>query len=180
MRWRLVDRIDTLELGRSATGVVAFDPALPLFQDHFPRFPVVPGVLLLESLAQLSGKLIGYTVRKQRGDWPFPIISMMNGVKFRRFVRPGQTLLLESELVDLRDEMAVCRVKGRLGRQVHVQAEQIFVFNAVPLEQEGDSELLEALERAELKRLWPGYPDEPEDPEPTAGGAAGPGAGGAS
>lgn len=161
MRWRLVDRIDSLELGQSATGVVCFDPGLELFQDHFPRFPVVPGVLLLESLAQLSGKLIGYTVRKQRGDWPFPIISMMNGVKFRRFVRPGETLALHTELTDLREEMAVCRVRGRIGKRVHVQAEQIFVFNAVPLEQDQDGALLESLERSELQRLWADYP--PED-----------------
>ena len=38
----------------------------------------------MESLAQIAGKLIGYTVRKQRGDWPFPILSMMHNVKFRK------------------------------------------------------------------------------------------------
>ncbi len=166
MRWRLVDRIDTLVMGEEATGVVCFDPALPLFEDHFPRFPVVPGVLLLESLAQLSGKLIGYTVRKQRGDWPFPIISMMNNVKFRRFVKPGDTLEMYTELTSLRDEMAVCRVKGRIGKRVHVQAEQIFVFNAVPVEDPEDRDFLETLERGELRRLWPDYPDD-EDPPRT-------------
>jgi len=163
VRWRLVDRIDTLVLGQSASGSVCFDPSLALFEDHFPRFPVVPGVLLLESLAQLSGKLIGYTVRKQRGDWPFPIISMMNGVKFRRFVRPGQTLSLHTELITLREEMAACRVKGRLDGKVHVQAEQIFVFNAVPIEDPDDRGFLERVERGELARLWPDYPAD-EDP----------------
>ncbi|RME25436.1 MAG: hypothetical protein D6798_08990 [Deltaproteobacteria bacterium] len=162
MRWRLVDRIDSLVVGRSAAGAVCFDPALPLFEDHFPRLPVVPGVLLLESLAQLSGKLIGYTVRQQRGDWPFPIISMMNGVKFRRFVRPGQTLELHTELTTLREEMAACRVRGRIDGRVHVQAEQIFVFNAVPIEDPDDRDFLERVERSELARLWPGYPADGE------------------
>ncbi|MCB9778746.1 MAG: hypothetical protein H6742_09305 [Alphaproteobacteria bacterium] len=158
MRWRLVDRIDTLVSGETATGVMTYDPSLPLFQDHFPGFPVVPGVLLLESLAQLSGKLIGFTVREQRGDWPFPIISMMNGVKFRRFVKPAQTLQMETQLTSLRDEMAVCRVRGKCDGKLHVQAEQIFVFNAVPLEGEGEQERVERLERAELARLWSAYP----------------------
>ena len=161
MRWRLVDRIDHLDCGRQAEGVVRFDPSLPLFEDHFPGFPVVPGVLLLESLAQLSGKLVGYTVRRQRGDWPFPIISMMNGVKFRHFVRPGQELLLHSELSTLRDDMAACRVRGRLDGRVHVQAEQIFVFNAVPLADPADKERVERLERAELRRLWAGWSEAP-------------------
>jgi len=158
MRWRLVDRIDDMVLDESATGVVTYDPELPLFEDHFPGFPVVPGVLLLESLAQLSGKLIGYTVRKRRGDWPFPIISMMNGVKFRRFVRPGKTLEMHTRMTLLRDEMAVCEVRGRLDGRVHVQAEQIFVFNAVPLEDDAGRDRVERLERAELRRLWADYP----------------------
>lgn len=160
MRWRLVDRIDSLVIDETATGVMTFDPGLPLFQDHFPEFPVVPGVLLLESLAQLSGKLIGYTVRERRGDWPFPIISMMNGVKFRRFVRPADTLHMHTQMVSLRDEMAVCKVRGRVDGRVHVQAEQIFVFNAVPLEDPAGRERLEQLERAELRRLWADYPSE--------------------
>lgn len=161
MRWRLVDRIDELVLDRDARGVVSFDPGLPLFEDHFPGFPVVPGVLLLESLAQLSGKLIGYSVRRNRGDWPFPVISMMNGIKFRRFVRPGQELTLHSELITVRDDMAACRVRGTVQGRVHVQAEQVFVFNAVPLVDAEEKARVERLERAELRRLWPGYP-EPE------------------
>lgn len=160
MRWRLVDRIDVLQPDRLARGVVTFDPGLPLFEDHFPGFAVVPGVLLLESLAQLSGKLIGYSVRLSRGDWPFPVISMMNGVKFRRFVRPGERLELHSELLTVRDDMAACRVRGLLQGRVHVQAEQVFVFNAVPLADAEDKARVERLERAELRRLWPGYPEE--------------------
>lgn len=158
MRWGLVDRIDDLVPGERAAGVKGWDPALPLFQDHFPRFPVVPGVLILESLAQLSGKLIGYTVRRQRGDWPFPILSMMDRVKFRRFVRPGQEVRLETRLVSLRDEMGAVEVRARVDGRVHTQAEQVFVYNAVPLEVEADRQQLEAIERAELARLWPGYP----------------------
>jgi len=106
MRWGLVDEIETLVEGESAVGWRTYPGELPLFEDHFPGFPVVPGVLLMESLAQLSGKLIGYTVRKTRGDWPFPILSMMNGVKFRRFVRPDQRIRRETQITERRDEMA--------------------------------------------------------------------------
>ena len=158
MRWGLVDRIDELVAGSHARGVRAFPPELPLFEDHFPRFPVVPGVLILESLAQLAGKLVGYTVRLERGDWPFPILSMMDRVKFRKFVPPGTEIQLEIQLKALRDEMAAVQAKARVGKKVHAQAEQVFVFNAVPLEDAEAGEHLEAIERAELARLWPDYP----------------------
>ena len=158
MRWRLVDAIDDLERDRFAAGRVAFPPESEFFQDHFPGFPVVPGVLLQEAMAQLAGKLIGYSVRLNRGDWPFPILSMMQGVKFRKFVRPGEQVRLEARLVALRDESAIVDVCAWVdGRRV-AQAEQTFVFNAVPLASAAEADTLERLERAELRRLWAGYP----------------------
>lgn len=158
MRWRLVDHIDTLTLGESITGRVCFPPETPFFEDHFPGFPVVPGVILLESMAQLSGKLIGYTVRKERGDWPFPILSMAQNVKFRKFVRPDERAVFEAKFLALRDESAVMEVRTRIDGRVVAQAEETFVFNAVPLGGGEESARLEAIERAELGRLWAGYP----------------------
>jgi 3-hydroxymyristoyl/3-hydroxydecanoyl-(acyl carrier protein) dehydratase len=158
MRWGLVDRIDELVAAQSARGRRVYPPDLPLFQDHFPNFPVVPGVLVMESLAQISGKLIGYTVRLQRGDWPFPILSMMEKVKFRRFIKPGEEIVLETRILSLREEMAACEVRARVDGKIRSQAEQIFVFNAVAFERREESEALEAIERAELARLWPDYP----------------------
>lgn len=135
-----------------------FPPESSFFPDHFPGFPVVPGVILLEAMAQLSGKLIGYTVRLQRGDWPFPILSMANGVKFRRFVRPDEVVDLETVFGELRDESAVMQVKARVEGRVVAQAEEVFVFNAVPLASEEERATLEAIERTELARLWADYP----------------------
>ncbi len=160
-RWLLVDRIDTLEIGGVARGTKRFDPEERFFEDHFPGFPVVPGVLLLEALAQLAGKLIGYTVRLERGDWPFPILSMMSGVKFRRFVRPGEDVQLEARLVALRDEMADVKVRARVGGKVVTQAEQIFVFNAVPLDDPAERQRLERIEFGYLAQLWADCPEHP-------------------
>lgn len=157
MRWRFLDRIDTLVPGERVCGAATFPAELPLFQDHFPGWPVVPGVILLETLAQLAGKGIGYTVRLNRGDWPFPILSMIDGVKFRRFVRPDQEVALEAVFEALRDESAAMRVKARVDGRVVAQAQQVFVFNAVPLEDADDAARLERLEGAELARLWPGF-----------------------
>lgn len=160
MRWLLVDRIDEMVEGVSVRGVRTFGPDEPFFRDHFPNFPVVPGVLVLESLAQISGKLIGYTVRRQRGTWPFPILSMMNGVKFRRFIRPGETIELGADLISVREEMAAVQVRARVGGKVTTQAEQVFVFNAVPLEDPAAQADLERLEFTYLRRLWAQCPDD--------------------
>jgi 3-hydroxymyristoyl/3-hydroxydecanoyl-(acyl carrier protein) dehydratase len=160
MRWLLVDRIDELVIGEHARGVKAFTISEPWVPDHFPGFPVVPGVLLLEAMAQLSGKLIGYTVRKQRGDWPFPIFTMADRVKFRRFVRPGHAVELRAKFISLRDESAVMKVTARVDGVVHAQAEQTFVFNAVPFEDEEESQRVEQLERKALRLLWKDLPRE--------------------
>lgn len=158
MRWRFIDIIDELEVDRSASGRVTFPPETYFFADHFPGFPVVPGVILLEALAQLSGKLIGYSVRQRRGDWPFPILSMANGVKFRKFVRPGEEVRMETRLDLLRDESASVNVRAWVGGRAVVSAEQVFVFNAVKLPSDEEAVTLERLERSEMARLWPGYP----------------------
>lgn len=158
MRWGLVDRIDELVEGKHAVASRTWDPSLPLFQDHFPGFPVVPGVLTLESLAQVAGKLIGYTVRKERGDWPFPILSMMDRVKFRRFIPPNQHVRLEVELESLRDESAIVQVRALVDGKWRARAQQVFVFNAVAFDDPAEAARVEDVERAELARLWPGYP----------------------
>jgi 3-hydroxyacyl-[acyl-carrier-protein] dehydratase len=158
MRWGLVDQITELHQGRLAVGLRNWDASLPLFLDHFPGFPVVPGVLTLESLAQLAGKLIGYTVRKERGDWPFPILSMMDKVKFRRFIPPAVDVRLEAEIVSIRDESAIVDVRALVEGRWRARAEQVFVFNAVALKDPAEQARVEALERSELARLWRDYP----------------------
>ncbi|MCP4809028.1 MAG: beta-hydroxyacyl-ACP dehydratase [Proteobacteria bacterium] len=160
MRWLLVDRIDELVVGEHVRGAKAWTMSEPWVQDHFPGFPVVPGVLLLESMAQISGKLIGYTVRKQRGDWPFPIFTMAEKVKFRRFVRPGQVVELKSSFIALREESAVMKVRALVDGKVCAQAEETFVFNAVAFEDEAESLRVEGLEKKALAMLWADCPKE--------------------
>lgn len=160
MRWKLVDSIEVLNIGNSIQGSKTFCDEEEFFQDHFPNFPVVPGVLIMEALAQLSGKLIGYTVRQQRGDWPFPILSMLHNVKFRKFIRPNECISLYSEIQDLQMESCRVKVRASIGKKVHAQAEQIFVFNAVPLENEIEQRHVENIERQELFRLWKDCPDD--------------------
>lgn len=157
MRWCFLDRIDELESGVQAIGRKGVASSEDYFTDHFPGFPVVPGVVQVEALAQLAGKLVEVTVFDQTGRWVWPILSMVRKAKFRRFVRPGDTVKLSVKLDSLRDESAACSVEASVDGQRTCTAEVLFVFNPGDLDTAEAQALLEQLERKNLKLLWSGY-----------------------
>jgi 3-hydroxyacyl-[acyl-carrier-protein] dehydratase len=95
----MVDKILEVEPGRRLVACKTFPEQEELFQDHFPGFPVVPGVLVTETMVQSGGWLIlcsiGFT------KWPF--LCMLEKAKFRKFARPGQELRVEATLCSQRD-----------------------------------------------------------------------------
>jgi 3-hydroxyacyl-[acyl-carrier-protein] dehydratase len=96
-RWTTLDRIVAIEPGRSATAVRNVTNTLAIFDSHFPRFPVLPGVLILGSLGELAGALL-----EQDGPEGWRLAGA-DRVGFRHFVRPGDELELTVEL-QKRDE----------------------------------------------------------------------------
>jgi 3-hydroxyacyl-[acyl-carrier-protein] dehydratase len=157
MRWIFLDRINELKVGVRAQGHKCVTASEPYFADHFPSFPVVPGVVQIEALAQLSGKLIEVSVFDAESRWVWPILSMVKKAKFRRFVRPGDVLTLHAEITVIRGESALVSVVGRVGEDKTCEAELMFVFNPDNLESDESQVLLERLERENLKNLWAGY-----------------------
>ena len=158
MRWIMLDRILEITPGESAVGLKTATRSEDYFADHFPGFPVVPGVLLLESLAQLSGKLLELTILRDRGYWSWPIFSMADKVKFRRFVRPGDLVRLEARILALSDESAQTRVQAFVDGKKVTTAEQTFVFNPEGLDTTEARELLQEHESVQFKILWEGWP----------------------
>ena len=157
MRWIFLDRIDALVPGESAEGRKGVASSEDYFADHFPDFPVVPGVIQVEALAQLSGKLIEVTVFGAEKRWVWPILSIVRKAKFRRFVRPGDPLVLVSKLTELREESAVCKVAAKVDGRTTTDAELLFVFSPENLDSPDAQALLERLERKNLELLWPEY-----------------------
>lgn len=157
MRWRLLDAIEEIQPGERAIGYKGVTLAEDYFEDHFPNFPVVPGVLVIEALAQLAGKLVEISVYSDRQFWPFPILSMVNKAKFRKFIPPGSRIQLEITIQDIRDESARVKAAASVDGKTTTDAELIFVFDPEGLSDALGQEDLERIERRWLKMLWPGY-----------------------
>ncbi len=153
MNWKLIDRIDRVTPHERIVGVKRLSPDLPLFADHFPGFPVIPGVLLVEMTAQIAGKLVEVTVFLDRRTWVFPILSIVREAKFRKFIHPEQEVTLDVTLKALREESAVCRGTVLADGQRRGQVELIFAFDPAGLPDLVQGLTLEQYERRELRRL---------------------------
>ena len=95
----LVDRITALDPFKSATGIKCVTMNEPFFLGHFPGHPIMPGVLLLEGMAQVGGVAMLYPA-EHRGK--IALFGGMENVKFKRPVVPGDTVVTKAELVRVR------------------------------------------------------------------------------
>lgn len=126
MRFVLVDRFLSVEPGRSATASRTFPADDPVFADHFPGFPVVPGVLLTEAMGQTAGWALATALGPSR----FPLLLLVENAKFRRLVRPGEEVLLEAVVSPPRGGVWPARTRASVGGRRAAEAR--LVFHAVP------------------------------------------------
>ena len=153
MHWRLLERITELEPGKRALGVARTDFPEQLFADHFPSFPVTPGVLLVEMGAQLAGRLVEATGFEQCGHWIYPALIMVENAKFLTFVPPGSVIDIVADLKEMQPETAITKVRLTQGKQRIASLRLVFGFDPRGRLEQGDPRILEAFERAELERL---------------------------
>jgi 3-hydroxyacyl-[acyl-carrier-protein] dehydratase len=95
----LVDRVLEVEDGKRAVGIKAVSGGDPFFQGHFPGYPVMPGVLIVEALAQVGGVAI---LGSERFRGHQPLLTGVDGFRFRRQVVPGDILKMDVTLGSLR------------------------------------------------------------------------------
>lgn len=117
----LVDRIDEMEEGKRIVGTKNVTINEPFFQGHFPGHPIMPGVLIIEAMAQVGGVFALLS-----GDGGSDKVTYFVGIdkaKFRRPVVPGDVLRFELELVDCRRGIYTFAGKAFVGEKVAAEAE---------------------------------------------------------
>lgn len=122
----LVDRVTELEEGKRAVGVKSVTINEPFFQGHFPGRPVMPGVLIVEAMAQVGAVAI-LSLPAYRGK--VALFAGLDAVRFRRQVVPGDQLRLEVTLERLKSAAGKGRGKAFVGDEVAAEAELLFVIN---------------------------------------------------
>ena len=121
----LVDRILALEPGKRAVGLKNVTVNEPFFQGHFPQRAIMPGVMIVEVMAQVGGVMI-LSVEEHRGKLAY--IGTVDNAKFRRPVVPGDTLEVEVELLRLRGNMGKVKCVARVGGEEAAEAEIMFAL----------------------------------------------------
>ncbi|MFL5344705.1 MAG: 3-hydroxyacyl-ACP dehydratase FabZ [Hyalangium sp.] len=155
MRYVLLDRITRLTPSEVAHGVKCVSLSDDIFVDHFPGHPVMPGALIVESLAQLGGVLVEATMRERGRNDLHALLTMVDRAKFRRLVRPGDKLELEARLITAREEGGQVRATASVDGQLAAEAELTFAFAEVK------SEKLRARRREVLNVWLTGAAEEP-------------------
>jgi len=121
----LVDRVIEMDGDRRALGVKNVTMNEPFFQGHYPGTPVMPGVLVVEALAQLSGLLLS---RKLEHTGKIPMLLSLDKVKLRRPVVPGDQLILESENIRVKARTGHVKCRAYVGDQIAAEAEIKFML----------------------------------------------------
>ena len=117
----LVDRVLECVPGKSIRALKNVTINEPFFQGHFPGHPIMPGVLIVEAMAQVGGMLLLGSVESP--DDKIIYFMSLDNVKFRRPVRPGDQIRFEMEVIQIRGKVCRMRGEGRVENEVVVEAE---------------------------------------------------------
>src|SRR5438874_1543659 len=117
MRFCLLDRIITLEPGHSITAERTLTGQEEYLADHFPRFPVMPGVLMLEAMSQAAAWLIRAT-----DEFRYSTVTLREArnVKYSDFVVPGKTLVVSAEIQKRDGALTTLKTQGTVNGSVAV------------------------------------------------------------
>lgn len=121
----LVDRVIEIDGDQRAVGVKNVTFNEPFFQGHYPGTPIMPGVLVVEAMAQLSGVLIG---QKVENTGKLAVLLSLDRVKLRKPVTPGDQLVLEAESVRVRSRIAHMRCRAYVAEELAAEAEVKFML----------------------------------------------------
>ncbi len=129
MRFVLLDRITSLVPGQRGTACKHITLSEDFFEDHFPRMPIMPGVLILEGLAQLSGLVLEEGMRAAHGRRVKALMSIVEKAKFRAPARPGDCLAYSAEVESVNDAGGSVRARAERDGVCIAECRLIFSFH---------------------------------------------------
>lgn len=127
----LVDRVLELEKGVRIRALKNVTVNEPFFTGHFPKRPVMPGVLMLEALAQAAAVLSFETLGQEPEDGSVYYFAGIDGARFKRPVEPGDQLILDVELVRAKAGIYKFAARGSVGGELAVEAELMCTMRQV-------------------------------------------------
>lgn len=130
----LVDRIIELEPGARAVGIKNVTVNEPFFQGHFPGFPIMPGVLIVEALAQTAGIAVNAETASSEGasdDAKLGVLASIDAMKIKKQVMPGDTLRLEAEILSSKMGIIKAKVKATVDDKLAAEGEVRFAMTSV-------------------------------------------------
>ena len=125
--FRLIDRILEIERGKKATTLKNVSMDEPCFLGHFPKEPILPGVLILEAMAQTGG--LAFESSFEKGEEGVPVLARIEAFRMKRRVMPGDQLIIEAEVLHVFSNLAKVKVLARVEEEM--VAEGTFVLTKV-------------------------------------------------
>ncbi len=119
----LIDRVVELELGKSIKALKNVTINEPFFQGHFPQYPVMPGVLIMEALAQAAGVLSFKSEGRMPTDGTLYFFAGIDNARFKRQVLPGDQLTLCVEMVAQKRGIYKYQAKAYVGEELAAEAD---------------------------------------------------------
>ncbi len=129
MRFHLIDRIEQVAYGKSIEAVKCVTLTDDVFNEHFPGFPVFPGSLILEGLAQLGGAFFEIMMKHKGLPVKRAVLVLVQQLKFKRPVTPGDKLRYRAEIISMQEEYGAVKVRAQLeSGEVCSEGELLFSF----------------------------------------------------
>ncbi len=120
-----VDKVQIVELGVKGIGYKNVTMNESYFQGHFPGMPVMPGVIIVETMAQVGAVIL---LSDERFAGKTPYFAGINKVRFKRKVVPGDTLRMEVEIVKLRGSIGIGQGRAYVGEELACEGEFLFAI----------------------------------------------------
>jgi len=122
----LIDKIEHYEVGKTMRAIKNVSANEPFFNGHFPDKPVMPGVLILEAMAQASGVLASLTLPELQPDELF-LFATIDKARFKRIVEPGDQLIIDVTILKFRRDLFKASVEASVDGELACSAELLSI-----------------------------------------------------